>query len=275
MNAAVRELRRPRCYAAATAVGIGAAAAGLPWLVAVAIAIVALSAGAGISIWSSTRVSPKSDSAVVRKEERADRSSQGSGEPIEAVFRLEGEYWTIAYRDAPFRLHDAKGLRYIRQLLASPGVEFHVLDLVATGQAEPPGVPEKASRAEVLAHPATPEPVLDRQAREAYRRRIEDLRDQIEEADAHGDHERASRAREELDFIADELHRQIRGDGSSRTVPDATERARVNVSRAIRASIAKIAEQDASLGHHLDRDIRTGTYCSYVPDPSAAPTWRL
>lgn len=30
---------------------------------------------------------------------------------------------------------------------------------------------------------------------------------------------------------------------------------------------------DASLGHHLDSTMRTGTYCSYTPDPSAPPTW--
>ena len=169
-------------------------------------------------------------------------------------------------------MHDAKGLRYIHQLLTSPGRERHVLDLVTEGQSVP--ATAHAATTEVSA-PAMPEPVLDAQAREAYRRRIEDLRDQLEEAEANGDGERASRARAELEFISDELHRQTRPDGSSRTVSDETERARVNVSRAIRASIVKIAEQDASLGHHLDRDIRTGTYCSYAPDPSSPISWRL
>lgn len=269
MNAAVRELRRPRTYAVAAVVGAGAMVAGLPWFVAAAIAVVALGSGAGIASWSSSKGPPIPARPAV-SEDPADRSPPIAAEPIEATFRLEGEYWSIAYVGGTFRLHDAKGLGYIHRLLGAPGLELHVLDLVVG-----PSVPETAGREDLPSHTPVREPVLDRQAREAYRRRLEDLRDEIEEADANGDPERASRARDELNFIADELHRQIRGDGSSRTVPDAAERARVNVSRAIRASIAKIAEQDPSLGHHLDRDIRTGTYCSYVPDPASAPTWRL
>lgn len=268
MKRATRELRRPRLYVVATLVGVGAALVGLPWFVAVSIAVVALLAGVGVSIWSSSKGQTAS--------RRADRPVAQPGEHPAAVFRREGEYWTIALRDTTFRLHDAKGLRYVHRLLATPGQEVHVLDLVVDGQVAPAVARAKPRKEELSVHTSTsPEMVLDRQAREAYRLRIEDLRDQIEEAEANGDHERASRAREELDLIADELQRQVRPDGSSRTVPDATERARVNVTRAIRASIAKVAEQDASLGHHLDHDIRTGTYCSYVPDPSDSPIWQL
>lgn len=276
MNAAIRELRRPRSYLVAAMVGVGAGAAGLPWLVAVAIAVIALLAGAGIAVWSDSREPSTAAPTLHTKRRQAVRPPGPSSEPIEATFRREGEYWTIAYGDLTLRLHDAKGLGYIHRLVASPGVEVHVLDMVVpVGPAVPTTVHRKAAREELPSHTSAREPLLDRQAREAYRRRIEDLRDEIEEADAHADHERASRARDELNFIADELHRQVRGDGASRTVPDATERARVNVSRAIRASIAKIAEHDVSLAHHLDRDIHTGTYCSYVPDPAATPSWRL
>lgn len=265
MNGAARELRRPWGYVAAVLVGVGALLVGLPWYVALAIAVVALLAGALVAIWTGGRA------ARLTKV----RQAAPTTEPVPATLRREGDYWTIAYREATFRLHDAKGLGYLHRLLAVPNQELHVLDLVTGGQAAPAAVPARSVREELPAQTSTAEPVLDRQAREAYGRRIEELRDEIEEAEANGDPERASRARAELDFIAEELHRQIRPDGSSRTAPDATERARVNVSRAIRASIAKIAEQDASLGHHLDHDIRTGVYCSYVPDPSAAPVWSL
>ncbi len=47
-----------------------------------------------------------------------------------AEFRREGEFWTIAYGGATFRLKDAKGLHYIAYLLAHPGQRIHVLDLV-------------------------------------------------------------------------------------------------------------------------------------------------
>ncbi|MCA1706378.1 MAG: hypothetical protein LC808_25195, partial [Actinobacteria bacterium] len=48
-----------------------------------------------------------------------------------AVFRREGDYWTIGFEQIVIRLRDAKGLHYLRRLLAAPGREFHVLDLVA------------------------------------------------------------------------------------------------------------------------------------------------
>src|SRR3989442_1351773 len=60
-----------------------------------------------------------------------------------AVFRREGELWTIAFEGAAFRLRDTKGLHYIAALLAEPGRERHALGLpgAETGAdgAAPPG----------------------------------------------------------------------------------------------------------------------------------------
>jgi hypothetical protein len=47
------------------------------------------------------------------------------------------------------------------------------------------------------------------------------------------------------------------------------ERARLNVTRAIRAAIASLARANPSLGRHLSATIRTGRYCSYTPRPRA------
>lgn len=55
----------------------------------------------------------------------------------------------------------------------------------------------------------------------------------------------------------------------------ARERARQKITKAIRAAVARIAENDPSLGHHLATSIRTGTYCSYTPDPTAPVRWKL
>ena len=53
------------------------------------------------------------------------------------------------------------------------------------------------------------------------------------------------------------------------------ERARVSVTRAIRAAIRLIQDNDASYGRHLGVTVKTGTFCSYVPDPELAVTWHL
>ncbi|MFP5376579.1 MAG: hypothetical protein ACLGIO_07350, partial [Acidimicrobiia bacterium] len=50
--------------------------------------------------------------------------------PPGAVLRRAGSGWVAAYGDVRARLADTKGLRYLAELLRSPGVERHALDLV-------------------------------------------------------------------------------------------------------------------------------------------------
>jgi hypothetical protein len=50
------------------------------------------------------------------------------------------------------------------------------------------------------------------------------------------------------------------------------ERARLNVTRAIRAAMANLTRAHPPLGRHLAATIRTGRYCSYTPDPRAPIT---
>ncbi|QQQ81068.1 hypothetical protein IOD16_23315 [Saccharothrix sp. 6-C] len=63
--------------------------------------------------------------------------------------------------------------------------------------------------------------------------------------------------------------------GRARPTGSAPERARINVTRAVRAAVARIAETFPDLGHHLDSAIRTGTFSGYQPGPRPALTWHL
>src|SRR6266852_9977759 len=54
---------------------------------------------------------------------------QSTSSPERAIFRKEGEYWTVGRGGNTFRLKDTKGLGYLVHLLRHPAVEFHVLDL--------------------------------------------------------------------------------------------------------------------------------------------------
>ena len=47
------------------------------------------------------------------------------------VFRREGDYWSVSFEGRTVQVRDLKGIRYLARLLADPGREFHVLDLVA------------------------------------------------------------------------------------------------------------------------------------------------
>ena len=53
-----------------------------------------------------------------------------------------------------------------------------------------------------------------------------------------------------------------------------SERARVAVTKRIRASMQKIAAHHPSLGRHLATTIKTGQICVYVPDPTRPVVWR-
>ena len=60
-------------------------------------------------------------------------------------------------------------------------------------------------------------------------------------------------------------------------IPDldqaASERARVSVTRAVHGLLDRIAMAHPALGEHLARTVRTGTVCSYAPDPRLPSIW--
>src|SRR4030095_5447015 len=180
----------------------------------------------------------------------------------DCLFRREGEYWSVGRPGAVVRLRDSVGMHHLAQLLTDPGREFAAVDLVARregGCFVQPGAGD----------------VLDTRAKAEYRRRIEDLRDEIEEAERFGDLGRMGRARAQVQLVARELARAVGLGGRSRVVGSAAERARVNVTRTIRDAMRRIAEQDSWLGHHLVVTIRTGTFCCYIPDPDVPVCWAL
>ena len=108
-------------------------------------------------------------------------------------------------------------------------------------------------------------PVRDRQARAAYRQRLADLDEELAEAERWNDAERASRLRAETDFLVRELTAATGLGGRPRAFGSESERARINVTRAIRTAIGRIRDRAPAAAVHLDQAVRTGTRCSYSP----------
>jgi len=189
-------------------------------------------------------------------------------------FRREGDYWSVVFEDQTVRVRDLKGMRHLARLLADPGREFHVLDLVAaeTGNVAQPDSGQAAAGLPRSALGDAGE-LLDAQAKDAYRRRLAEIENDIEQARAIGDAERAAQADAERDFLVRELSRAVGLGGRDRRAASAAERARVGVTRAIRQAITRMAEHHPRLGEHLNRTIRTGTYCAYSPDPRVPAGW--
>jgi class 3 adenylate cyclase len=197
----------------------------------------------------------------------AARASPGTAQ---ATLRREGDYWTVIYSDGVGRLKDMKGLHYLLSLLEHPGHEFHVLDLIGKTTSAPPAerAPSGAVRTSGL-------PLLDAEAKAAYRRRLGELREDLAEAERFNDAGRSERARAELDAVTGQLAAAVGLAGRDRSTGSGAERARTTVTHGLRAVIERIARQHPGLGDHLAAQVRTGTFCVYQPDPENPVVWEL
>jgi hypothetical protein len=201
-----------------------------------------------------------------------------AGGPASASLRREGDMWTFEYEGRAVGVRDTRGMHHLAALLSNPGVELHALEL-AGGTGESGGTAARAAAEAGLEVRASAQEeagaVLDAEAKQAYRQRLEDLRAELEEAEEFNDPERAARAREEIDFLGRELAGAVGLGGRDRPVGASAERARVNVTRAIRSAIKRVADHDAPLGQELEATVRTGTFCAFEPDVRRPVSWSV
>jgi tetratricopeptide (TPR) repeat protein len=197
-----------------------------------------------------------------------------------AALRRIGDVWTLEHGGRRVHLSDGRGVRLLALLLERPGTEVHSLDLVAAveGSAtigpsvEYSGGQETGGRYGVQGGAG---PTLDARAKDDYRDRIEELEAQLVQAEARRDEPAAKRLAGELEFVRRELARATGIGGRDRESGSHAERARINVTRAIRTTLKRIAGYDKQLGAELDRCVRTGAFCVYAPDPACPLRWTV
>jgi len=207
---------------------------------------------------------------------------QGSheGKSRAGIFARVGEVWTIGLDDKGLPFRDLKGFHYIERLLQHPGQEFHALDILREPAAA--GGREEASKADLLSNPSIhieglgdAGEMLDARAKEEYGHKLRELREELEEHREKGNEEGVDEIENEIDFITREITRAVGRGGRDRRAGSAAERARLNVTRAIRTALEKISEHDRPIAELLDRSIRTGIFCRYVVDPNSPIAWRF
>jgi hypothetical protein len=155
--------------------------------------------------------------------------------PSEAVFRLRGGVWDLRLADSECLLPDRKGLRYIHQLLRSPGQAVAALRLAAGDEAF------ERLRAQQR------QPLLDHQSRRELNAAISAASDG--EASQIGRYVRSATGR----------------GGRARTFATQAERARCSVLKAIASAIAATDGHCPDVAHHLRASIVTGNFCVYRP----------
>ena len=187
-----------------------------------------------------------------------------------ATLARDGNWWTAGCGDTRVRLRDTKGMRYLADVVAHPGVERHALDLVDVVE----GVAAATTGIDRRKLGNAGE-ILDAESRTLYRRRVADLRDQVEDALDAGDDDRAAELQSELDALIAQLAQAFGLSGRERKASDAAEKARLNVTRALRAAIAKLEEALPGPGAVLDRRVKTGMFCAYEPHPDDEILWSV
>jgi tetratricopeptide (TPR) repeat protein len=191
--------------------------------------------------------------AVLTRARRA-RDLIASAAPVVPgnVWRFDGQVWTLGFGGRTINLRDAKGLHDLRLLLSQPGMAVSVERLID---------PENGS----VSRGVRSEPVLDEQARIAYRRRLDELEDAIQMAlNEHRD-DRASALDRERETLMRELKAATGLGGRKRRLGDEAERARKTVSARIRDTLRHLDATHPELAAHLRRGVSLGASCCYQP----------
>ena len=206
------------------------------------------------------------------RETLADCSNPPTDE--ESLFLRHNDYWTVRYRGHAALLKSTRGLHYLVVLLREPGREFHVRELLARpiASSTPATV---AAKGRVTGGLYAGVRVLDAQAKAEYERRINDLRQDLNQAERFNDLQRTTQVQNELQAIADHLASAVGLGARDRKTSSNAERARSAVTKCIKKATRKIGEAIPSLGYHLAARIKTGYFCSYNPHPDRPVAWKF
>jgi non-specific serine/threonine protein kinase len=142
--------------------------------------------------------------------------------------------------------------------------------LAARDRPAPYDAPDASARPAALADAG---PRLDARAKGAYRRRLDDLRSELAEAERAHDRGREGAVRAEMEFIGREIAAAVGLGGRDRPSASAAERARLTVTKRIKDAVARVPRQHPALGEYLGHTVRTGFVCVYVPGPDSPGPW--
>jgi hypothetical protein len=193
----------------------------------------------------------------------------------ESSFLHQNDYWTIRYHGRSAVLKSTRGLHCLAVLLRDPGREFHVRELLARPMdaSIPAAAFSMHGRVTGRLYPGVP--VLDARAKAEYKCRLNELQQDLNEAERFNDPLRRTEAQNEIQMITDRLASAVGLGGRDRKTSSDAERARSAVTKCIKKAIQKIGDAIPSLGYHLAARIKTGYFCSYNPHPDRPVAWRF
>ncbi len=189
------------------------------------------------------------------------------------TFKRVGGMWRMGLPGSP-PVYDThrRGYLLISELLrASPrAIPSVVLDGVgrSTGKTKAPAASVDANHgADAAGREAqSVDQALDNQAIQQFRAQLQDLEEEIAEAEEMADLASLERLKRDREFILNDLAANTGLGGRSRDVNPDRERARDNVRKNITRALGKLKAQDPDLAVHLQRFIDCGTHNRYEPN---------
>lgn len=192
------------------------------------------------------------DGLVARTDALLEVATSTVAVPVDGVaaaveLRREGRAWLATFGSNTTLLPSTKGIADLAALVSRPRTEIAAVDLAGSVVTGDTGA------------------LIDELARQQLTARLVDIDADLAEAESFADLGRAEQLRSEQEQIVGELTAATGLGGRARRTGDARERARKAVTWRIRHAIKQVAGVDPNLARHLDRTVKTGTFCVYAP----------
>jgi hypothetical protein len=171
------------------------------------------------------------------------------------VFRKKGQVWILRFAGGEESiLLPSKGAAYLHLLLSQPRIQRSAIDL-ACAVAKNPAQYALGDAGEKS----------DREALAAYRSKLIELREELQEAKDNNDPGAQERIQEEIESYTQQI-REARGlGGRLRKESDDRERVRKAVGNAVKRAIKEIAQFDQRLAEHFSAHVFCGQNPRYAP----------
>jgi hypothetical protein len=193
------------------------------------------------------------------------------------VFQKKGGMWRTVFRGDEKFIRDSKGMDYLHLMLASPNKEFHCTMLYGGDasviaplniEAVQPDIDglyaEESNAAKRKGKRVGVNTIGDVDNLKAIKRRLDEIKEKIEEAEELGKNEEAGRLKEEQNTLTKEIGRLMYG-GKARQ-EGLVKRPRQAVGSAINRALDTIKENHQALWKHLDSTVERGEFLIYRPD---------
>lgn len=171
------------------------------------------------------------------------------------IFQNQGKTWLVVYDGTPRSVRHSVGMTYICRLLQSNGQDIHAATLRGVGIGKDNTI--------VLGSAGE---VIDDQARRQYKERLEEIEEELAEADDNNDLARKEKLIEEREMLNEEIAQSTGLYGKNREASSDRERARQSVSAAIHRALKAVKKEHEPLWQHLDNSLKIGEFLSYQPD---------